>query len=180
MGLCLKPCPQWHNTEVLSSTKTLRDIAVWSLIKGAAFGVIWMQHIKGLHMLLYAFNMRHWRHYQGRKVLEVKSGRRDNLDDCTFNWVQQRLAVWLSALDRERGERDNGKKPKSAVASPPPQTFSPPPLPNSLRHVDLYESWHFSRQWWNHHGGIEGRPVECIHTQFLARPDTSNLPASHY
>lgn len=23
----------------------------------------------------------------------VKSGRRDNLDECTFNWVQQRLAV---------------------------------------------------------------------------------------
>lgn len=144
-----------------------------------------MQHIKGLHMLLYAFHMRHWRHYQGRKVLEVQSGRRDNLDDCTFNWVQQRLAVWLSALDRERESLNLLLHfSSSATSLPPPprsfQTSSPPPLPNSLRHVDLYESWHFSRQWWNHHGGIEGRPVECIHTQFLARPDASNLPASHY
>lgn len=53
-------------------------------------------------MLPYVFNMRHWRHYQKERT-GVQSERRDNLDECIFNWVQQRLAVLLSALDRERG-----------------------------------------------------------------------------
>lgn len=42
MGLCLKLCPQRHNSEALSTqfNKTLRDIAAWSLMKVEAFGVI--------------------------------------------------------------------------------------------------------------------------------------------
>ncbi len=52
-----------------------------------------MQHIKGLHMLPYAFNMRHWRHKQGRRVMEQSLEGETTWDECTFNWVQQRLAV---------------------------------------------------------------------------------------
>lgn len=39
----------------------------------------------------------------GHEVDGVRSGRRDNLDECTFNWIQHRLAMVLSALDREGG-----------------------------------------------------------------------------
>lgn len=72
------------------------------------------------------------------------SGRRDNLDECTFNWVQQRLVVWLSALDRE-GSVIMGKSLKLLVYFSSPASVSPllccfqspSPLPNSLRHVDF-------------------------------------------
>lgn len=47
---------------LVKKIKTLKDIAVWLLIKVAACEALETVHIKGLHMLRYAFNMRHGRH----------------------------------------------------------------------------------------------------------------------
>lgn len=55
----------------------------------------------------------------------VKSARRDNLDECIFNWVQQRLAACVSALDR----RETGIMGENLNQL---LHFSPVPLPNPL------------------------------------------------
>lgn len=144
-----------------------------------------MKRSEGLYMLPYAFNMRNSRLYQGWKVLEYSlEGETSWMSVHLIRYSRGRLCDCQHSTGRK--ERDNGEKPKSALAFLPctptpthPRTaFSPPT--NSLCHVALYELWHFSSQWWNHCEETEGRPVECIHTKFPARPDTSNLPESQY
>lgn len=126
---------------MLSSTKTLGEIAVGLLIKGAAFGAMETQHNKRLHMLPYAFNLRHWRHSRvggwWSKVWKETTWMSVYLIGYSKDWLCdcQHLT--------EKGKHDNRKKPESAVVvllpclsapHPPPllgffQSSSPSPLP---------------------------------------------------
>lgn len=45
-------------------------MTAWLLIKRAVCEVRKKQHIKGLHMLPYTLNFRHWRWYNGGRVME--------------------------------------------------------------------------------------------------------------